>query len=242
MGMRFANLCAVFLSLIYFAFVPLPATAHPGGATVSGKVTFTGTVPKSKPIDLSKEPACVKMHQSDPLFQESFLTGPGDTLRYVVVYVSSGAPPSSPTPSAPALFDQEGCHYTTHVLAFRVGQEVRISNKDPFSHNIHPLAKINREWNKIQPPGTPPFSYAYDREEFIPVKCNIHPWMQGYFVILKTSFFAVTGDDGRFTLPELSPGHYTLTAWHETLGTRTQEITVTGPESLTVNFNFAVKP
>jgi hypothetical protein len=129
------------------------------------------------------------------------------------------------------------------VLALRVGQEVKISNSDPLSHNIHPLAKVNREWNKIQPPGTPPFSYAYDNPEFIPVKCNIHPWMHGYFAVLNTSFFAVTGDDGHFELPELPPGHYTLTAWHEQLGTQTRDISIgPGGESQNVNFTFSYKP
>ena len=214
----------------------------PVGGMISGKVTLTGTPPKTKALDLSKEPDCVKMHASNPLFPEHVVTGPGNTLRNVVVYISGGASDSSPAPSTPVIYDQKGCHYTTHVLAFHVGQEVRISNSDPLSHNIHPLAKVNREWNKIQPPGTPPFSYSYDQPEFIPVKCNIHSWMQGYFVVLKTNHFAVTDEDGHFTLPDLPPGHYVVTAWHETYGTQVKEITITGGESQSLDFNFNAKP
>jgi hypothetical protein len=217
----------------------LPA---PAGGSVSGKVSLSGNPPKSKPLDLSKEPACAKIHVSDPLFPENVVTGPGNSLRNVVVYISAGNAGNAPPPANPALYDQQGCHYTTHILAFRVGQEVKISNNDPFSHNIHPLARINREWNKIQPPGTPPFSYSYEHEEFIPIKCNIHPWMQWYFVVLRTSHFAVTGDDGRFALPDLPPGHYTVTAWHETYGTQSRDITIGGGETQTLDFVFSAKP
>jgi plastocyanin len=230
------------MSALAILCVPTLNIAGPAAAVISGKVTLSGTVPKPKPLDLSKEPACVKMHAADPLLPESIVTGPGDSLRNVVVYISAGANDYSPAPAAPVFFDQQGCHYTTHVLALRVGQEVRISNSDPFSHNIHPLAKVNREWNKMQPPGTPPFSYAYDNEEFIPIKCNIHPWMHGYFVVLKTSHFSVTGDDGRFALPDLPPGHYIVTAWHETYGTVSKEITVSPGASLSLDFTFTAKP
>jgi plastocyanin len=231
------------LAVLVILSAPLFAVAGPSAdGAVSGKVTLLGTPPKSKPLDLAKEPDCVKLHASNPLLPENVVTGPGNSLRNVVVYISSGATDNSPAPSTSVIFDQQGCHYTTHVLAFRVGQEVKIANDDPISHNIHPLAKINREWNKIQPPGTPPFAYAYDHEEFIPIKCNIHPWMQGYFVVLKTSHFAVTGDDGRFALPQLPPGHYTVTAWHETYGTQSKEITVSAGESLSLDFNFTAKP
>jgi plastocyanin len=122
---------------------------------------------------MSKEPACAKM-RAQPLMSESVVTGPGNTLQNVVVYISAGASDTSAAPTTPVEFDQQDCHYTTHVLAFRAGQDVKISNSDPFSHNIHPLAKVNREWNRIQLAGTPPFSYSYENEEFISVKCNIH--------------------------------------------------------------------
>ena len=222
--------------------VPALASAGPGGGTISGKVTLQGNAPKLKPLDVSKEPVCAKLRASDPLFPETVVTGYGNSLRNVVVYISSGDSENVPPPANAVSYDQQGCHYTTHVAVFRVGQEVKISNNDPISHNIHPLAKANREWNKIQLPGVPPFSYSFDHEEFIPVRCNIHPWMQGYFVVLHTSHFALTGDDGQFTLPDLPPGHYTITAWHETYGTQSKEITVGSGESQAVNFSFAAKP
>jgi plastocyanin len=236
------KLARILVAALISASIAFPLHAGPAGTHVVGKVTLSGTPAKPKALDLSKEPICVKLHASAPLYPENVLTGPGNTLRNVVVYVSAGAPPVGPTSAGPVVFDQLDCHYTTHVLAFRVGQEVKISNSDPLSHNIHPIARVNREWNKIQLPGTPPFSYAFDSEEFIPVKCNIHPWMQGYFAVLKTPFFAVTGDDGGFALPELPPGHYTVTAWHETFGTQSKEITVTAGEEQTVNFTFVAKP
>ena len=221
---------------------PALGLAGPSGGTVSGRVTLSGAAPKLKPLYLSKEPACVKMHAYDPLFPEAVVTGYGNSLRNVVVYMSSGDSENAPAPASPVVYDQQGCHYTTHVLALRVGQEVKISNNDPISHNIHPLAKVNREWNKIQLPGVPPFSYAFDREEIIPIRCNIHPWMLGYFVVLRTSHFAVTGDDGQFTLPNLPPGHYVVTAWHETYGTQTKEVTIGSSESQSLNFSFTAKP
>ena len=213
----------------------------PGSGVITGKVTYTGTPPKPKLLDVSKQPECIKFHPSG-LPTEDVVTGPGNTLQNVVVYISAGDHDPAPPPATAATFDQQGCHYTTHVLPLRVGQDVSISNSDPFSHNIHPLGKINREWNRIQPPGTPPFSYSYEYEEFIYVKCNIHAWMKAYFVVLKTRHVSVTGDDGTFKLPDLPTGRYTVTAWHETFGTQNQDVTVGGGETETVNFAFRANP
>jgi hypothetical protein len=238
MGMRFATVCFAALPILLGTAALYPVT---NSGSIMGKVTYTGTPAKSKLIDMSKQPECIKLH-SNGLPTEDVVTGPGNTLQNVLVYISAGDPDTAPPPANAAIFDQQGCHYTTHVLPLRVGQDVSVSNSDPFNHNIHPLAKINREWNRIQLPGTPPFSYSYENEEFIPVKCNIHAWMKAYFVVLKTSHTSVTHNDGTFRLADLPPGKYTVTAWHEVYGTQRQEITVGGSETQTVNFVFRATP
>ena len=212
-----------------------------GAGALSGKVTYTGTPAKAKPIDMSKEPSCAKQH-STPVTTETVVTGPNNTLQWVVVYISAGAPDESSAPTQAVTFDQKGCQYLPHVLAMRTGQELKVVNDDQTSHNIHPLAKINREWNKSQPPGTPPLSEKFDKEEFIAVKCNVHPWMHGVFAVLKTSHYAITDNNGAFSLPNLPPGKYTITAWHESYGTKTQDVTITGNETKSVDFTFQAKP
>src|SRR6266568_5605267 len=78
------------------------------GGTISGKVTYTGTPVKQKPIDMSKEPSCAKQHAT-PITTETVVTGPNNALDNVVVYVSSGAPDDGQVPSQAVTFDQKGC-------------------------------------------------------------------------------------------------------------------------------------
>ena len=225
-----------------FCMAALIATMSPAlmfAGTVSGKVTFTGTPVKQKPIDMSKEPTCAKQHAT-PVTTETVVTGPNNALENVVVYISAGADDAN-APAQAVTFTQKGCQYMPHVVALHTGQTIDVKNDDQTSHNIHPLAKVNREWNKSQPPGSPPIQEKFDQPEFISVKCNIHPWMHGWFAVLKTNHYAITGDGGSFSLPNLPPGKYTVTAWHEDYGTQQQEITITGNETKTVDFSFKAK-
>jgi hypothetical protein len=222
-----------------FAIAVLGAPPAGSGA-IEGKVTYTGTPPKMKPIDMAKEPTCAKEH-NPPEMAQNVVTGPGNALQYVVVYISAGEQPS-PTPSQAVRFDQKGCMYIPHVLPMQVGQELMIYTDDPFAHNIHPLPKVNPEWNKSQPPGAAPIDTKWDKPEFIEVKCNIHPWMHGYFVVLRTSRYAVTDNNGAFSLKGLPAGKYTVTAWQEQYGTQSQEVTISGSETKTANFVFKVTP
>ncbi len=224
----------IFLTLFIFACPVLIV----GAATVSGKVTYTGTPMKAKVIDMSKEPTCAKQHADKPVMTETVVTGANNSLDNVVVYISAGASDEGTVPTQAVTYDQKGCQYIPHVLAMHVNQPLKVINNDQTSHNIHPLPKINGEWNKSQPAGAAPIDAKFDKEEFIPVKCNVHPWMHGYFVVLKTSHYSITKDDGSFSLPDLSPGTYTITAWHEKYGTQKQDVTVAGNETKTIDFTF----
>jgi len=208
------------------------------GGTISGKVTYSGTPVKQKPIDMSKEPSCAKQHAT-PVTTETVVTGANNTLDNVVVYISAGADDAT-TPSQAVTFTQKGCQYLPHVIALHTGQGLSVVNADQTSHNIHPLAKVNREWNKSQPPRSPAIQEKFDSPEFISVKCNIHPWMHGWFVVLKTNHYSIS-KDGAFSLPNLPAGKYTVTAWHEDYGTQTQEVTIAGSETKSIDFSFKAK-
>jgi carboxypeptidase family protein len=230
----------VFLAVFGLAGAAMLVTAaRPAGGTITGKVTYTGTPPKMKPIDMSKEPYCQKLH-NPPIKTQDVEAGPGDTLEDVVVFISAGDQGSTPATTT-VRFDQKGCQYLPHVLSMQVDQPLQVYTDDPVAHNIHPLPKQNAEWNKSQPPGAPPIDAKWDKPEFIPVKCNIHPWMHGYFAVLKTSHYGVSGEDGTYTIKGVTPGKYTLTAWQEHMGTQTQEVTV-GAGETKANFTFKALP
>jgi plastocyanin len=235
--MRMRN---VLMAGMVIFFVSLMTPARPSGGTVSGKITYEGTPAKQKPIDMSKEPSCAKQYATPPT-TETVVTGPNNALANVVVYISAGAPDEA-APSKAAVFTQKGCRYLPHVLALQVNQELNVLNEDQTSHNIHPLAKTNREWNKSQPPGSPPIVDKYDKPEMIAVKCNIHPWMHGTFAVLKNSHYSISAEDGSFSLPNLPPGKYTVTAFQESYGDQSQEVTISGSETKTVSFTFKAKP
>jgi plastocyanin len=230
------------LALLVLAASAMGALSAPvkraGG--VSGTITFTGTPPRMRPIDMSKEPSCASQHAT-PAMTENVMTGAGNAVQNVVVYISAGDQPGAAA-TQPVRYDQKGCQYIPHVLVMQVGQPLEIYNNDQTSHNIHPLATTNPEWNKSQPAGTPPIKATYAKPEFIHVKCNVHPWMHGYFAVLATSHYAISGNDGKFSLTGLAPGKYTITAWHEKFGTQSQEVTVSASGTATANFVFKALP
>jgi len=146
-----------------------------------------------------------------------------------------------PWPDAPAppTLDQRGCRFTPHAILARVGDTVRVLNSDPFSHNVHTAGFDNRSVNRTQPAGASPIALSFAAPEKVRVKCDLHPWMSAWIVVADHPYYAVTGEAGRFTMPGVPPGTYTLEVWHEALGTRSRTVTVEPGQTLDVDFDFA---
>ena len=213
---------------------PAPTTS----ASVHGTVHFTGKLPPPKAINMSADPVCAKQHPSPVMEQEIATDGKGG-LQNVIVFVADGLSGQTFDPPAePVVVEQKGCMYMPHVLTVRANQPLQVVNDDNTSHNIHPQPANNREWNKAEPPNSK-MQEAFAREEIaIPVKCNLHPWMRGYIGVFKHPFYVITSKDGSFDLSGLPPGNYTIKAWHEKLGTATQQVTIGANESKQLDFTF----
>ena len=220
---------------------PPPATENPvdpaTAGSVSGRVTFAGTAPTLSPLRMDSDPNCAQQGGTAP--DESLVVGANGALENVFVYVKDGLGSLRfPVPSTIVL-DQKGCRYVPHVLGAQVGQTVEILNSDATLHNIHAVPMSNREFNTGQPIRGMKHTHRFTaREVMVPFKCDVHPWMRAYIGVLDHPFFAVTSADGSFELQGLPPGTYTVEAWHETLGTQTQMVTIGAKENGTVAFSF----
>ncbi len=200
-----------------------PATA----GTISGKIRFDGKRPAPKPIDMDQDPQCASLHQQT-VFDDPVSVSPDGSLANAFVWIKRGLEDRKfELPEDPVVIDQRGCWFGPRVMGIRAGQTFKVLNSDPVTHNIHPLAEINREWNQSQAPGAEPLTRKFARTEvMIRVKCNIHNWMRAWIGVVDHPYFDVTGGDGRFQLKNVPPGNYTIEVWHETLGRQEKVITL----------------
>jgi uncharacterized protein (DUF2141 family) len=72
----------------------------------------------------------------------------------------------------------------------------------------------------------------------IPVSCDVHGWAQAYIGVFSHPYFAVTDNTGSFSITGLPPGTYTLSAWHETLGTQKKKIVVGPKRTSEISFTY----
>lgn len=209
-------------------------------AVITGSIRFQGTAPAMPVIDMSDEPACRDKYPQPPRGQTVVVNANG-TLKNVFIYIKAGLDTTLrfPVPSDSAWIDQNGCRYEPHVLGMQAGQTLAIKNSDAVLHNINAKPSTNRGFNISQPQAGMVSTRTFLVPEVpVPVGCDVHGWMGAFVGVLSHPYFAVSGDDGSFTIRRLPPGTYTVEAWHEQYGAQTMQVTVGPSESKTADFTF----
>jgi plastocyanin len=214
-----------------------PDLSNAGG--IDGTAMFVGEAPAADTIQMAADPFCQSAH-SDAVMSSPVLADADGGLMNVVVHISSGLDGYAfDAAMDQATLNQSGCMYDPHILAVQAGQGLIIRNSDDTLHNVNVQPANNAAFNQGQPLAGMEISHTFDNAEVgIPARCDVHPWMGAFISVFEHPYFAVSTTGGAFAIPLLPAGDYVVEAWHETLGTLTQSVTITANETSTVDFEF----
>jgi plastocyanin len=208
-----------------------------GGGAVAGTVTAPGAKAPA-PIKVTKDAqVCSATHQP-----ETVVVGPGGALANAVVYLKDIATGKPLDKAAKASLDNKGCTYVPHVAVVPVGSTLTIHSSDNVLHNVHALMGSDTLFNVALPIPGMQMSQTMKKPGIVSVKCDAgHTWMAATIHVVEHPYYAVTDAAGKFDLKDVPPGTYTLAAWHESLGTQEQKVTVAAGKPATASFTFAAK-
>jgi plastocyanin len=232
------------VTLLSAAMLTAQGSAYEGvdvadGGSISGDVKYQGDAPAPAKIAVTKDNEVCGKEKTSP----DLIVGADKGIANVVVRISNIQKGKKLAPPAtPPVFDQKGCEYTPHVLAFPAGSTIQILNSDGILHNVHTTSTANPSFNQAQPKFKKTIEAKIDKPEFpIKVQCDAHGWMHAWWVSEDHPYYAVTDAKGAFKIADVPPGDYELEFWHETLGKQTQKVSVKAKEDAKVSVQMAKK-
>lgn len=208
--------------------------ASAAGGTISGTVKYDGTPPVPRKVEVTKDKDVCALH---PHFEEDLLVDSSGGIANAVVIVKGAKGDMKP---GDVKFEQKGCDYVPHVLAFPAGSTVDIINADGILHNIHTYSTKNPPFNMAQPKFKKVIQRKVDQPEVIKITCDAHGWMHAWWVATDTPYFAVTDDKGNYSIAGVPAGEHQVEVWQEKLGTEDQKVEV--KDGATATGNFLLKP
>lgn len=127
----------------------------------------------------------------------------------IVTLLPAGGPP--PMPEEPAVMDQISKQFLPHTLLVRVGQRVEFRNSEDMPHNVSVIRRESgSEVFNVSTDRGQKYDHTFDRVGQFDVTCDIHEGMEATVVVARGPLTTIAGDDGRFSLPNVAPGSYTV--------------------------------
>jgi len=205
------------------------------GGRVSGRVVYQGKRSEPAPIVVTKDQEVCGATRK---VAEVLVVGADGGLKNAVVSIGPVARGKAFPAGARPELDQHGCWFIPHVLVVPAEADIDIVNSDGILHNLHAFPKNNPPFNVAQPKFKKVLTQRFALPDVVRIACDVHPWMNGWIIVAADPYHVATGADGSFLLENVPPGTYTLSVWHETLGTREQAVTVApgGSAEVTVTF------
>jgi plastocyanin len=238
LGIRFFVFVALLLAAgqVYAA----PQAANTG--TIKGHIRLQGKLPGNPVIRMGRDPKCAQANRGKLVVQETVMAALDGSLADVFVRLQ-GTFPATPVPTTPVVVDQVNCIYRPRVIGMRVGQTLQLKNSDNFLHNVHSLSKGADNFNVAQPVAGLVYSYKPKQEEvMLPIKCEVHSWMNLFVGVVNNPYFAVTPASGNYQIDRVPAGTYTIQAWQEHYGFVSKMVTVRPGAVTTVNFTYTEAP
>jgi plastocyanin len=146
----------------------------------------------------------------------------------IAVYIDTIPGKKFEHPAQHAAVDQRKLIFAPHTIVILRGTTVDFLNSDNVAHNVYWPSingdkKFRHNLTIVSP--SQQKSFEFDDLGAAQILCNLHPDMIGYIVVVPTPYFALTGNDGTFTIKDVPPGSYTLKTWSEDGKPTTQTIT-----------------
>ena len=235
--------------------LPLHAGAYESmtvtnGAAIRGKVTFTGTVPAPKTFEMrryyDREYCAALSDGKGHRLLKEVNVGQDGGLKDVVVVIE-GIEKGKPFAFTDAEVEASLCQFMPFVTVVSDKRRVTVFNRDPVSHDIQGYAydqsgvDIVLHRPALHVSGTTDTVQLVKGRRVFTMQCGMHPYMQNWGYAIDNPYYAVTDPSGSFTIGDLPAGTYRIKAWHPTLGSHEQDITVKPGDTVSLDFTFGAK-
>jgi hypothetical protein len=225
---------SIILMAVYFV-----APVNVDGGTITGDVTFVDSAPTLTPVKVTKD----QDYCGETLPNETYLVDANGGLKNVVVFLEATQLAVPVDPQKLNIIENTGCRYAPRILAMQKGERLRVRNNDPKLHIPHSYLNEKTVFMLSLPFKNTILDATQKIRDagILKLVCDTHAWMLGYVYVFDHPFFAVTDDRGAFSIPNVPAGTYTLKAWHEDAGVRSQKIVVSESGEVHLNIQFAKK-